>query len=272
MKLELKHLSPSTINSFIENKPSFRANKVLGRPFFATPSMCRGKAVEHVINEWIKGKEYIPDQLNEHISVVALENYDMELAPFAAEFPEYNRDTDEIRNSVARCAIKAYQVYTEDVFPVERPFTQTKVEVNLPEVTRVLKCYLDFYLHGRKVHDCKVLGRNQSKLAQGYQIQGAVYRFGTGCPVNFDLIVPQKKEVKHNQHALSDGEYKFGLSYATQAAKAIEALIDEEDPDKVFRLMSFPNLSQVWNPDEKKKLCDEWEIVAPVGLYESEEE
>lgn len=249
------HLSPSTINSFITNRAGFRASKVLRRPFIQTPSMSRGKAVEEIVNRWIEDRG-VPFINEEHIGICALEFYDKENAAYMEAFPNF-KDPKGIRDSVSRLAVKALEVYKDKCIS-SKPMTQTKVYTKLEGVERQILGCLDYFWHGQKVEDCKVLQKNMSKLSIDYCISGALYRQATGCPVIFSSFVPLKKETSHKEHKLTDEQFKFGISYATAAAKCIEAILVCEDPNEMFRLMSFPNIATIWDRDDQQKVADEW--------------
>lgn len=259
-----KHWSPSTINSFITNRAGWRASKILKRPFIQTPNMSRGKAVEEIVNRFVenRGAPFIND---EHVGVCALEFYDNENKLYKENAgPNW---VDKFRADIPRIAVKALEIY-KDKCITETPLTQTKIYCKLPGVERQVLGILDYFWHGQKVSDCKVLSKNMSRLSIDYCISGGIYSEGTGTPVTFDTFVPLKKEVSHKPHKLSDAEKKFGLSYAAAAARCMEQLIVAEDPEEVFRLMSFPNIAAIWDADDRKKVADEWEF----ELLEEEED
>lgn len=238
--LQLQHFSGSTINSFIERRSGFFRSKVLNVPFRTNPSMARGKAVEEYVNAYFDGEQVNP-----------LDLFDRECPP------QDNEKYHAIRSSVPTLANLALSFYESEF--IQHPLKQFKIEVRLPEVNLPIIGFLDYYQFGKQVRDCKVVERNSSSLSQAYIVTGSLYKLATGCDVYYDLFVNNKKPV-HTELKLSDEEYKFGLSYATQACKTLEEIMICEDPDRFFELMCFPNLDEFYDPYEKKDVAEQWGI------------
>jgi hypothetical protein len=250
-KINIPHLSPSTVNSWIENKYGFYNSKVLKKPFIGSAAMSRGKAIEFAINEWLKGVVQ-PAQLQR----VAESN-------FIEECKESNVDINEVlamKPSIAGLIEVAYKVYSE-ILPTGY-LSQIKININLPGVQRSIIGYMDYHKPSVLTRDCKVVNRTPPKLSQGYVLQGSVYRYATTVNTVFDFFVDNKKPI-HKCIELSDEEYAHGISYLTKACIALEELEECTDPERVMHLMSFPNLDAMWNEADVKEACDAWEIVYP---------
>lgn len=243
MKLELNHFSGSTINSFIERRPSFYKSKILKKGIIVNPNMARGSAVEGYVNAYFRGEQISP-----------IEIYDHELEDYPKD-ERYKR----IRDSVAPLAELALHHYKNEF--LNPPTMQMKIETRLDGVDRPVIGYLDYLEYGRQVRDCKVVERNSSKLPQSYVVTGSLYKKAMNCDVYYDLFVNNKKPV-HTELKLSDEEYEFGISYATAAAKAIEELMECQDTDRFFELMCFPDLSTYYDEVERKEMADMWGIKA----------
>jgi len=247
MGITLPHLSPSTINSFITSRFQFYQSKVKGKPFSGNAFTARGTAVEHGINTWIeKGVANIKD---------VLDKFDEEI-----EKSVFNQDHDkvmEVRSGLKGLFDCALEFYMEE-FQIDKAKTQQKVSIRIEGVQREVLGYMD-YLQKARVRDCKVVSKTPSSLSQSYILQGSFYRKATGLPVVFDFFVDNKKPV-HKSILLTDDEYIFGLSYLTKAAQVLEELEECDNPCRIMELMSFPNLDDMYNREDKIEAATIWGI------------
>lgn len=246
--LNINHLSASTINLFITSRFGFYQSKIAGAPFQGSVHTARGQAIEHGVNTWIEKPEcgVLLDVVNA--------KYDEEckkagISKLAGE------DMRESLPGLLEIALKFYK----SEFATDKALTQQKIEGTLDGVDRVILGYLDYLQIGKAVRDCKVSSKSPSKLSQSYILQGSFYRKTTGLPVYFDFFIPNKKPV-HVPIKLNDDEYVFGLSYMTVAAKVIEELEQCDDPKRILKLMSFPDLSSMWTDSDVKAAAKEWGI------------
>jgi hypothetical protein len=249
--INMNYLSPSTINSFIERRGTWYRQKVEGMKFQPNPNMARGTAVEHAINVWLATGE---------ISVeVALNKFDLELEDWKKTASASGlAKHDEIRATIPGLVLLAHDHYDNE-FTIRKPISQHKIECRLKGVSRPILGYLDYFRPQILVNDSKVVSKTPSGLSQGYIIQGALYKEATGCDVVFDFFIPNKIPVKKSIK-LTDDEYIYGISYATQAAKVLEELETCEDPKRVMKLMAFPNLASFFTMEEKAEAAAEYDI------------
>lgn len=259
MKFRLDHLSGSTINSFIENKPSFFKNKIERAGFSPNPNMCRGKAVEHVIQ--IALEDSTAMQSKEEINKTVIAAYDEELRPWAlSRGSSYNKLNDDIRDTLPRMAQLGINTY-RNLYAGKMVHCQVKVIGQLPGLDFDIIGYEDFVVFGQEVSDCKVVKKSAKRLSQGYCISGAFYRLASNLPVFYDLLVCNKQSEKHVRLPLTNEDYEFGISYAVAAGNQILKINKEEDPAKVMNLiMEFPDLDAAWDKVEKKELADKFDI------------
>jgi hypothetical protein len=221
--------------------------------FQPNPNMARGTAVEAAINFWLAGGEV------EKMLDAALTKFDTEMEEWKKTASKTGMvKHDELRASIAGLVEVAFQHY-ESEFTMQKPMSQCQISCNLPGVKREIIGYLDYYRPKFMVNDCKVSAKTPSGLSQGYIIQGAIYQHATGCPVTFDFMVPNKTPVSKSI-MLTDEEFIYGLSYATEAAKVLEALEECEHPKDVMKLMAFPNLSSFFTYEEKAEAAAEYGI------------
>lgn len=245
--IHIPHLSASTINSFITDRPRFYASKVLRDPFKGNVYSSRGTAVEHSINVWVETGF-------DDVQKTALDKYDEELAknnisPIVGE---------EIRETIPGLALLALETY-KNLFSSGKPVTQKKIETTLPGVKRSIIGYLDFDLP-KIIRDSKVVSKTPSKLSQSYILQGALYKHSEKKDVVFDFFVPNKKPV-HKAIELTDDDLIFGLSYLTAAAKVIEEIEECGDIKRMMELcLSFPNIEALYNMPDKIAAAKKWDI------------
>lgn len=253
--INMNYLSPSTINSYIERRNQWFHQKVArDAKFEPSPNMARGTAIEHAINCWIETGE------SSNMNDLMMEKYQEELKEwFKTAGQKALEKEKEIVATMPRILEKAHSVFDVE-FCMHKPLTQAKISCRLPNTTLDILGYMDYFRSGKLVNDLKIVSKTPSGLSQGYIIQGALYRFATGCPVTFNHFIPQVKEVKHEPITLSDEEYNFGISYATKAVQCLEALQVETDPAKVIKLMAFPNLSSYWTYEEKADVAARYGI------------
>jgi hypothetical protein len=251
--LNMNYLSPSTINSYIERRGTWYRQKVEGMKFQANPNMARGTAVEHAINCWLATGD------SKEMVMQALAKFDLELKDWIKTASKSGMDKhDEIRATIPGLVEVAYRHYDME-FTARKPITQHKISCNLPGVQREILGYLDYFRPQFLVNDSKVVSKTPAGLSQGYIIQGSLYKLATGCDVVFDFFIPNKTPVAKSIK-LSDDEFIYGLSYATEAAKVLEELETCEDPKRIMKLMAFPNLSSFWTYEEKAEAAAEYGI------------
>lgn len=255
--IHIPHLSASTINAFITSRYDFYQRKVASSPFAINPYMARGKAIEHAINELLAGNIETDDMVD-----CAMQNYKEELEPWT-KLPDGKKNLEQekiIREQIPGLVEVAYQHFADELFdPFHKAESQKKIEIRLNGVERPVIGYLDYYIDGLRVIDCKTANKTPSKLSQSYVIQGALYQKATGLPVSFDFIIANKKPVS-KRLTLTEEEYSFGIRYATVAAQLIEELETCDDPRRVMQIMSFPNLEAMWSESDVQEARTLWEI------------
>lgn len=243
--LELKHLSASTINAFITNRPKWFASKFLGLGFNGSIHTTRGHAVEAGIVSWLRQGD-----MTQAIKD-AMEEYDKKIVGI--------EDNIEFRQSVGplvKVGIEGtddFSGYEEFKAKYGKAKTQEKISVNLDGCSIPVIGYLDF-LYGKRIIDNKVSGKSPSCLSQDYILQGAIYKKATGLPVSFMFEIANKKPIVKIIE-LSDDDYKFGIQLATKAAIAIERILDNPIDMDLMRAFMFPDPSGGYGGEEQKEVC-----------------
>ena len=241
INLELKHLSASTINTFIENRPKWFAQKFCGMKFSGSIHTARGHAVEAGIVKWLECGD-----MTEAVKA-AMEEWDDKITGM--------EDNLEFRQSIApliKVGVEGtddHEGFAELKTQFGKAKTQEKIEVWLDGCDIPIIGYLDF-LYGKRVVDNKVTGRSPSSLSQGYILQGSIYRKATGLPVYFLFEVANKKPTV-KIFKLTDEEYESGLNLATQAARAIQYILDSPIDGALMKAFMFPDPAAGFGDEQK---------------------
>ena len=179
---ELKHLSPSSVNSFIENRYQWYRNKIIGDKFKGSIHTCRGTAVEAGINHWFNGDTEATVEANK----VAIETFIRE-SESIKDTKEFQEKQLAFRQSIPYLVNKGIQSVQEkylDKFN-RMPIQQYKITINVPDCKIPVIGYLDWFFPDQMVVDNKVSGSHPKELSQSYKVQGSVYTKATGLPVEF---------------------------------------------------------------------------------------
>ena len=247
MLLELDHLSPSHINTFIENRPNWFARYFRDKPYSSNLNTARGHAVEAGIVHYLTVEQDITESIK-----AGLEEYEKKIKGIKDDITYRQSIGPMIKTAIEGTDKQAgYEVL---LLKYGAPETQKKISVMLEGCDIPIEGYLDFFWPKKKVVDNKCTKRNPDSLSQGYIVQGAIYKLATGLPVYFLYEIANKtptlKEIK-----LSDEDYQFGIALATRAAKAIQMIVNNPIDGRLMEALMFPDPSGGYGGDEAKELC-----------------
>lgn len=252
-----KHLSPSTINRFIENRGAWFNEKVMRNSTFKqTPYFIRGTAIEAGIVEFLKS-ENIDKAVEVAENIFKSENVDHFSEKEKEELLEHYTN---IRGYVTTGA-KEVSLFGGLVE------AQRKIELTLDCCSIPIMGYLDFVMDAPAVIDTKILSKKPSGLTQGYAIQGTVYKLATKLPVIFVAVVKTAPKGVPTFNAYQENIEKqempmlYWLEYLRLAATAMEAVYDcaiSGDTIGLMKNMSFPNLASMWNQRDRDDLLRAW--------------
>lgn len=247
MLIQIDHLSPSHINTFITNRSRWFARYFRDAPYTSNLNVNRGHAVEAGIVEYLTSDHKNITKCIE----VGMKKYN-ELLPGLKDDLEYRQSIGPLI-STAISGTEKQSGYEFLNLKHGTPQTQAPIKVFLDGCSIPVTGYIDF-LWKKCVYDNKVTKRNPDKLSQDYIVQGAIYHLATGLPVYFFYEVanktPSLKEIK-----LSDENIEFGLKLATQAAKAIEIILDNPINGKLMEAFLFPDPDGGYGGQEQVDLC-----------------
>lgn len=247
--------SPSTVNSFLENRAAWFRNKICGDKFQGSKDTARGTAVEAGINYWLNGDTESTIEGIKH----GMETWAKE-TEFFQEDKDFIENELEYKQSIAPLVnIGCDSVYNKYVIPFNSaPKQQYKIEGNIPGCKWPSFGYIDWFFEKKKVVDNKVSKRSPSSLSQSYKMQGSVYHKATGLPVDFHFEIANKTPVIKILSMTKD-DIDYGWKLFCRACRAIEHIfdfIDSVDYDLLENLF-LPNPDAFYNEkDVKKALTD----------------
>lgn len=262
-------LSPSTVNSFIAYRHQWYAQKVLGRGFTSTHYFERGKAVEEGVRMVLEGSS-----LDEAVTAA-----NAMLKEGMKDLPEEDRNECMeyvlmMRKyiEVGSNQLKKYGKLNDRNHP---NWTKrgVRVEFKHPIVPVPFYGFLDF-LFDDVCADLKVKKKKPSTLDASYIQQGLIYQWATKVPVVFENIVHTSKGTDVyplwlNKVPSLDWHEK-NLVAAANSLLAVYDAVYSGDIDKLLHAMSYPNLSGVWNKNEKVELFEEFVLKSPFVTWNQE--
>ena len=263
-------ISPSTVNSFVQYKHSWYMQKVLGASFSSTHYFERGKAVEEGTRLVLEG-ESLEDatsaankMMRESFEKLSLSQEDRdECVEYALKMRDYIKFASD--------GLRKYGELNDRKDPSWTKLG-VRIEYKHPKVPIPFYGFLDFK-YDDVVVDLKVKSKKPSSLDQGYIYQGLIYQWGTGLPVVFEQLSENKSGFSLTPFWVNKEpyliEHERALIAATHSLIAVYEAIDEGDPEKLIRAMSFPNLSAVWNMKEKDALYEEFVMNCPFVSFDS---
>ena len=249
---ELKHHSPSSINSFIEYRTSWFLQRIQNKWTKAGVHAARGTAVEAGINYWLSNEDCTKeDAIKEALEVFTKESLHLS-------------DTFSIRQTIAPCVVATMDSFEEKGYTFGAEL-QKEIRTRLKGCNKDIIGKLDYFIDGNRVIDTKVVSKTPSSLKQGYILQGSIYRLATGLPVYFHFAVPLKTKIVIKEIMLTDEDYKYGIQLATVAARHIERIFDNLDclDGDLLKSMFFVNPTSLFSADDKKLMGDEFGLTIP---------
>lgn len=265
LKLEKpEFLSPSTINSFISYRHSWYSQKVLGRGFSSTHYFERGKAIEEGVRMVLEGSDLAEatrvanKMIRDGIKSGNLSKDDVEeCSNYVLMMEDFIKTASDKISQYGKLRDREDSRWTK---------LGVRIEFKHPLIPIPLYGFLDF-LYDDVCVDLKVKAKKPSGLDQGYIQQGLIYQWGTGVPVVFENLVYTSKG--YNMYPLWLNKVPFiekQEKYLVAAANNLIAVYDaiyEGDCEKLLKAMSFPNLSAVWNKNEKDELFEDFVTNCP---------
>lgn len=238
---DIKHHSPSTVNSFIEYRHQWYIQKIKGIRFPGSHAMARGKAVEQGINHYLENDS----PTIEECIAAGIKLWSEEIIALGDDF--------DIRQTLGPSIKAAIKHFSEKGYDDGNTKTQQEIRVTLPGCELPFKGYMDF-LRPDILLDTKCVGRTPTwdksnqcyKQKQGYTLQAAIYQKATGLNPVFIYIIPLKEGVKVIEAPFLQSELDWGLKLASKAAQAIEQIISNPLDGDLMQAFMFPNPDAIY--------------------------
>ena len=254
----IDHLSPSSINCYIDDIPLWIMRYLYGFRNGGGPAMWRGTVVDHAVgnmfglNEQSK-KLTIPQALKEsELEYKKLFHY------CRKEYPEQNIDDKQYKReggNVSTYTKTALDFYKKIGQPTDY---QKEINLMLEDIPVPVKGYIDLQYQDI-IRDIKTTGRMPSKVTNAHARQVSVYAKALGCSPVLDYIHVSAKENQVVTMPVSNIDEH--ISVVRQVALAIMNLLSFSNDKQVIANLFYPNLDDwKWREDEINFAKTIWRI------------
>lgn len=232
----IKHLSPSSLNSWRDNPAAFVANYCFGfRSEEAAPAMWRGSACEGALSLYLYSRDATA------AAQKAVDLYELEAKGLADDDTEKQR---QLVPQIAQCVIAA-----ADCESLPKPIaTQLRVEHRLDGFEVPIIGYPDFIFDGYCL-DLKTTEKVPSKKPNAmHAMQASFYAAARGERYAKLLYV---SHTKHNLFVLDEMDIAENVRDLTRLAKSIRAVLSKALTKEELAEMCAPDFSHYRWSDEK---------------------
>ncbi len=252
----IEHLSPSSINSFLDDKAMWVMRYLFGYKNGGGPAMWRGSAVDRGIGAYF-GYEDTP-----HTEEQSLHLVDSQYTGYKAEC-EYNYPEQEInsnkyleeKNRLERYFKTALNFYEDLGQPTDY---QKKIELQLPDLPVPVIGYIDL-MYGDTIRDIKTTARTPSKAFEGHARQVSVYGKAENCVPILDYVVVTAKDEKVVSHTVHDVDKH--IRTVEQVAYSIMTFLSYSNDKYELANSCYPNIDDwKWGNDEINFAKTIWSI------------
>lgn len=232
----ITHLSPSSLNLWINAPALWVAEKIFGRRGAQSAAMARGVAVEDAVVAVVAKGQTAEAAIN-----AATRRFD---GRFFMADERTTKERDVIAPMVEQ-ALKVVAPLGAPEFPEEG---QNKVELicNCGSFKIPFIGYLDLFYpqHGRVI-DIKSTLRMPSRMTPGHQLQRAIYARAMGnSSVEFLYVSPSKSAL------LADGDVASILARVKWQTSRLEAFLAALDRDQMRAIVPVGDSSFYWSGNE----------------------
>lgn len=256
----LTHLSPSTINAFLSNKPAF-IGKFLKFPRTDNINFQKGNTVERAVNFYFNDIDSKYPQFAEYSENVHGDRNEstrlaMNIFQQEAKFMDKFQET---LNYLPALCLKAIDTYSE---LNSKPACQVELRGELfgAQIFGIADYIFD------KVHDCKVTGKTPNEMSVAHKIAANIYGKLTNKEVVYDYFIPLKSEMRH---APINFQNSPAIDSLTETAiHTILSMNDylKLDPERIYEYASlflqdpelgyFESPIEYWIDDDPKPLLE----------------
>tara|TARA_R100000388_G_scaffold33067_1_gene25775 strand:+ start:245 stop:985 length:741 start_codon:yes stop_codon:yes gene_type:complete len=235
----INYLSPSSINTYINDKSQWIMRYLFGIKSFSGASAMRGIALEHVLAE--KQEKGFFD-------------FDMLDTKFVGLCGEAGIDLQESRTEKERKSLQSYGKILDEKFKYKKlEDYQKKVEVQLDDLPIPIIGYIDF-LFDNTIVDLKTTSRIPSKPTEAQKRQMALYSMAYPDKKVDLFFASHKDSKKFSLRSLS--AYKKQI---TKVAFTIQRFLSLSEDKHTLAQYEYPNTdSWMWSDKMKKEAEKIW--------------
>jgi len=245
----LDHLSPSQINTFINNPCKWLLRVSGFQDRMAGVAAWRGSAVDHAITEALKG-DLSQDKAVE-VAAAYMRNQHTEFPEVdIIKFEKELKSVDEfVRHGLAH--------YRR--LPRPTGFQQ-KIELQLDHLPIPIRGYADFVFEDA-VHDLKTTKITPDKIKDNHARQVAIYSRALGLPAHVDYVLVQQRKQQVFSQPLADHHAYAAMQMVEHATRSMTRLLSvSANIEDVVGLLTPDFEDWMWSPAEIEAAKKLWRI------------
>jgi hypothetical protein len=252
----IEHLSPSSINTFLDDKAMWVMRYLFGYKNGGGPAMWRGSAIDGGVGAYFgfEGKPYSKKECEELVA----KYYHSDRKLCQIEYPEQVIDmkkyiTEEER--LSRYFDTAINFYEELGQPIDY---QKRIELQLPDLPVPIIGFIDL-MYENTIRDIKTTARTPSKVLEGHARQVSVYGKAENCVPILDYVVVTAKDEKVVSYTVEDVDRH--IRTVEQVAYSIMQFLSYSNDKYELANGCYPNIDDwKWGEDEINFAKQIWRI------------
>lgn len=255
----IDHLSPSSINTFIDDKAKWVMRYLFGYSSGGGPAMWRGTAVDDAIGAYFglskkENKLYTEEEaLNLCKSI-----YKEKLVKCNKDFPDQIIDESkyELENSRLERYFKTALDFYEDLGQPKDH--QIRIDLQLPDLPVPIQGWIDL-LYEDTLRDIKTTARSLSKVSDAHARQVSVYAKAMECVPILDYIVVTAKDEKVISFTIEDVDKH--IQTVEQVAYSIMTFLSYSNDKYELANSCYPNIDDwKWGEEDINFAKTIWSI------------
>ena len=252
----IEHLSPSSCNTFIDDKAMWVMRYLFGYRNGGGPAMWRGTATDKGVGRYFgyQGESVTKDECMS----IAQSIYKEELDNCNKTYPE--QIIDEAKYELEGSRLNRYLETAIDFYEeLGQPTDyQKKIELQLPDLPVPIIGYIDLK-YGDTIRDIKTTARSPSKVSDAHARQVSVYAKAEECVPILDYIVVTAKDEKVVSHTVEDVDKH--IQTVEQVAYSIMTFLSYSNDKYELANSCYPNIDDwKWGRDEINFAKTIWSI------------
>lgn len=252
----IEHLSPSSINTFLDDKAMWVMRYLFGYKNGGGPAMWRGSAIDGGIGAYFGFEDQLYST-TECIDLVKL-YYATDKKRCRADFPKQSIDEKkyiEEEDRLERYFKTAVNFYDDIGVPKDY---QKRIELQLPDLPVPIIGYIDL-MYENTIRDIKTTARTPSKVFEGHARQVSVYGKAENCVPILDYVVVTAKDEKVVSYTVEDVDRH--IRTVEQVAYSIMQFLSYSNDKYELANGCYPNIDDwKWGEDEINFAKQIWRI------------